>query len=373
MLEKFIINRKLLRELDFSIILITLLIVAFGIINIYSSTYIKSGSHYLISQLAFLLLSLVVAYLILAIDYSTIMGYTASIYWFSIGLLVLNDTIFKKTVNGASSWMKIGPLPAFQPSEIVKIAMILFLAKKFNDHEGGVKDFKDFLSIAIYAIIPVALIIIQPDMGMSLIFFFITLGIFFAMNLDLKVIGGGIAGLLALFALIWNSPLMQTYWKTRLISFIDPSKDELGSGMQVIQSQIAIGSGGLLGKGFLKGTQIAGGFIPESSTDFIFSVVGEEWGLLGAVALLCLYGILIYKMIKIAKNSKDVFGTVVCTGVISVMLFSILQNIGMTIGIMPVTGITLPFMSCGGTSLLANFIGIALVLNIGMRKKKINF
>lgn len=372
MLEKFIINRKLLKELDFSIILIAIIIVGFGIANIYSATYVKYGYHYVTSQLIFLFLSLVVAYFIIAIDYATIIGYSPAIYWFSIALLVLNDTIFKKTVNGASSWMQIGPIQ-FEPSEIVKIAMILFLAKKFNDHDGKVRDFKDFLSIAIYAIIPVSLIIIQPDMGMSLIFFFITLGIFFVMGLDLKVIGGGVAGIIALFVIIWNSPLMQVYWKTRLISFIDPSKDELGSGMQVIQSQIAIGSGGLLGKGFLKGTQISGGFIPESSTDFIFAVVGEEWGLIGAAVLLTLYGILIYRMIKIAKSSKDVFGTVVTVGVISVMLFSILQNIGMTIGLMPITGITLPFMSSGGTSILANFIGVALVLNIGMRKKRINF
>jgi len=139
------------------------------------------------------------------------------------------------------------------------------------------------------------------------------------------------------------------------------------------QSLIGIGSGGVLGKGFRKGTQTALSFIPEAHTDFVFAVVGEEWGLVGAVILLILYGVLIYRFIKIAKTSKDWFGSIVCVGVISTFLFSLIQNIGMTIGMMPVTGITLPLMSYGGSSILSSFMAIGLVLNVCMRRKKINF
>lgn len=372
MLEKFKIGKKLLRELDFTIIVTIIIIVLFGTLNIYSATHMKFGTHYLESQFIWLVGGLTLTYFILIFDYSIIQSYANIIYWFGIFLLILNDTIFKSTVNGASSWMKIGSF-SMQPSEFAKLGMIIMLAKELSKMEGKINDLRNFFKLAAYAALPMMLIIIQPDMGMTMVCFFIVLGIFFAAGLDLKVIGGGILGLVAVIAVVWNSPLMEDYWKVRLTSFLNPESDELGSGLQLIQSQIGIGSGGILGKGFLKGTQIAGGFIPESHTDFIFSVVGEEWGLIGGIVLLFLYGIVIYKLINIAKNSKDIFGSVICVGVISTLLFSVLQNIGMTIGIMPITGITLPFMSYGGSSMLTSFMSLGLVLNIGMRKKKINF
>jgi rod shape determining protein RodA len=372
MLKKLNINRKLFKELDFSVIILIMIIVAFGSINIYSATYMKSGSHYLKTQLIWAFLGLGVTYLILAFDYSIIQGYANMIYWMGIFLLVLNDTIFKSTINGASSWMKIGFF-SMQPSEFAKLGMIIMLAKQLNDMEGKINNIKNFLKLSIYAALPMLLIIVQPDMGMTMVCFFIVLGIYFMAGLDLKIIGGGISGLISIIAIVWNSPLMETYWKSRLISFLNPTADELGSGLQLIQSEIGIGSGGILGKGFLKGTQISGGFIPEAHTDFIFSVVGEEWGLMGALVLIILYGMVVYKFINIAKNSKDIFGSTICVGIISTMLFSILQNIGMTIGIMPITGITLPYMSYGGSSMLTSFMGLGLVLNIGMRRKKINF
>jgi rod shape determining protein RodA len=218
-----------------------------------------------------------------------------------------------------------------------------------------------------------ALIVIQPDMGMTMVCFFIVLGIFYVAGLNSKVILWGIASVIIVIAIIWNSPLMEHYWKVRLTSFLNPEADELGSGLQLISSMVGIGSGGILGKGFLKGTQIAGGFVPEAHTDFIFSVVGEEWGLVGAAILIFVYGMLIIRFIKISANAKDIFGSILCIGVVSTFLFSILQNIGMTIGIMPITGITLPLMSYGGSSILTSFMSIGLVLNVGMRKKKINF
>lgn len=374
MLNKIIISRKLLRELDFTVIIAVILIVVFGAANIYSATHLKYGISLMRTQLLWLIIGLILTYFILIFDYSIIQGYSNIIYWFGVFLLILNRLpIFKSTVNGASSWMKIGPLPAFQPSEFAKLGIIIMLAKQLDNMDGDINNVKNFFKLTAYAVLPMLLIIVQPDMGMTMVCFFIVLGIFFSAGLNLKIIGGGIVGVILLIAGVWNSPLMEDYWKLRLTSFLSPEKDQLGSGLQLLESLKGIGSGGLFGKGFLKGTQIAGGFIPFAETDFIFSVVGEEWGIVGAIVLLVLYGIVLYKFIKIASNSKDRFGSVICVGVISTMMFSILQNIGMTIGMMPITGITLPYMSYGGSSMITNFMSLGLVLNVGMRRKKINF
>lgn len=371
MLEKLKIKGKLIKELDIWTIIIAITIVLFGAINIYSATRLKTGTSYLKLQIIWLIIGLAILYFILIFDYSVIMNYAVLIYWASIIFLLINDTLGKVT-NGARSWIALGSR-GIQPSEFAKIAMIIMLAKKLEDMEGNINNLKNFFTLLFYALVPMGLIVIQPDMGMTMVCFFIVLGIFFMAGLNLKVIIGGIGSVVALIAVVWNSSLMQLYWKDRLTSFLNPAKDELGSGMQLLSSLTGIGSGGILGKGFLKGTQISGGFIPEAHTDFIFAVVGEEWGLVGAAFLLLLYGLLLYRFIKIARSSKDIFGSIICAGVIATTLFSILQNIGMTIGIMPITGITLPLMSYGGSSILTNFIAIGLILNIGMRKKKINF
>ncbi|WP_392486612.1 rod shape-determining protein RodA [Haloimpatiens sp. FM7315] len=369
MLERLKINKRLLRELDFSVLIIAIIIVVFGAINIYSAT---KGFDLFRLQLIWLALSLFVVYIILKIDYNVIRNYSAIIYWAGVALLILNDFVLGKVSKGAKSWIGIGSR-AIQPSEFAKLGLIIMLAKKLDDMEGNINEPKNFFTLVMYAGIPMILIYIQPDMGMTMVCFFIVLGIFFTAGLNLKVIFGGVFSLVAAILVVWNSGLIKPYQKLRLTSFLSPEKDELGSGLQLMQSLIGVGSGGILGKGFNNGTQTSLSFIPEAHTDFIFSVVAEEWGLIGAGILLSLYGILIYRFIKIARTSKDIFGSVICVGVISTFLFSLIQNIGMTIGIMPITGITLPLMSYGGSSILSSFMAIGLVLNICMRRKKINF
>ncbi|MCY6957798.1 rod shape-determining protein RodA [Clostridium brassicae] len=372
MLEKLKISKKLLRELDFGIIITAILIVLFSCINIYSATFRKSGIYFFKLQFMWLLLGLVVIYIILLVDYNIIINYAPILYWGGIALLLLNKFLLGGTRKGANSWIGIGSR-AIQPSEFAKLGMILMLAKLINEMEGSINEPKNFFKIAAYAVLPMILIVTQPDMGMTMVTFFIALGIFFIAGLKLKVIFGGLGGIVGLIAIIWNSPLMKAYWKLRLKSFINPSAYDKGMSFQRNQSLMAIGSGKITGEGFTNGLQIASSNVPEAHTDFIFSVVGNEWGLIGSLLLLFLYGIMLYKFIGIAKNSKDAFGSIVTVGVISTFLFSILQNVGMTIGIMPITGITLPLMSYGGSSMLSSFMSIGLVLNIGMRKKKINF
>ncbi|MBU3144892.1 rod shape-determining protein RodA [Clostridium sp. CF012] len=382
MLKIFRINKKLLKHLDFGIIIICIIIMLFGSLNILSATqYIYRGNnivsttinfHFLKMHLLWLMVGLFVMYLILLIDYKVIQGYANIIYWCGIFLLLLN-ALFPVKVNGAESWLKLGPLPQFQPSEFVKIALIIMIAKQLDEMEGNINNIKNFLILSVYSIIPVIFLLKQPDMGMTMFLFFILLGMFFIAGLNSKAIVGGLIGVSAAIALVWNSGLIRIYQKNRLISFLYPDLDPLGTGLQLTMAQIGIGKGGIFGTGFLKGSWAAVGSTPESSTDCIFSVLGEEWGLVGAIFLLTLYGLLIYRLIKIAKDSKDIFGTMLTAGIISMFLFSILQNIGMNIGIMPITGLTLPFMSYGGSSIITTFICIGLVLNVGMRRKKFNF
>lgn len=377
MLQKLQISKKLLRQLDYGMLFICVLIVVFGIMNILSTTRINLSTPDIWNttaikkQILWLVISLIVTYVILLFDYSFFMHYAPVFYWLGVFLLILN-WIKPTNVNGADSWLSLGPI-SFQPSEFAKIGLILMLSKKIEDMEGKINNLKNLSILAIYALIPVAIIVRQPDMGMTMVCFFIVLCIMFVAGLDWRIILGGLWVLALAIVLVWNSGMIKPYQKDRIASFVNPEADQLGAGLQLNQSLIAIGSGGPLGKGFLKGNRASGGFVPEANTDFIFASVGEEWGFVGSLGLMTLYGLLIYKFIKIARSSKDIFGTMVTSGMIGLYLFSILQNMGMAVGIMPITGITLPLMSYGGTSLLSSFIGIALVLSIGMRRKKINF
>ena len=373
MLEKLKIEGKLLKQLDFSIIFFSIVIVIFGSLNIYSAR--KDGLNYMKLQLIWLVISLFIIYIILLFDYTVISNYAAIFYWASIALLIYNDLTSHK-VNGSMAWIQLGSR-AIQPSEFAKLGLIIMLAKKINNMEGNVNNIKNFLTLSFYALIPMVLIVIQPDMGMTMVCFFIVLGIFFVSGLNLRVILGGIFGVITSIALLWNSNIMPVYWKKRLVDFILPGTDDMNSGLQLATSKIGIGAGSIFGLGSKFGASSKEGyvaqFVPEAHNDFIYSMVGEKWGLVGGIFLLSLYFILLYRLILAAKRSKDIFGSVICIGVVSTFLFSIIQNIGMTIGIMPITGITLPLMSYGGSSILTSFMAIGLVLNIGMRRKKINF
>ncbi|MDP4144536.1 MAG: rod shape-determining protein RodA [Bacillota bacterium] len=369
---RFIIGKKLLKNLNVPIIVFVLSIAIFGTMNIYSATYLKVGNSYLKLQLLWIFFGIVLIYGILLIDYSFVANYAKVIYWASVALLAYND-ITSKAIKGAAAWIRIGNR-AIEPGEFAKLGLALMLSKKINDMNGEINKPKNILTILIYAGIPMALIIIQPDMGMTMICFFIVLGIVYIGGINSKILICSIIGVGIMGGLVWNSGIIKPYQKARMTAFLNQdASDPLGDGLQLKESEIAIGSGGIFGKGYLNGTQISGGFVPEDHTDFIFSVVGEEWGLVGGGVLLFFYLMLILNINQVSKRSKDRFGQLMCVGIGSSLLFSVFQNMGMTIGVMPISGITLPFMSYGGSSILANCIGIGLVLNVGMRRNKINF
>ena len=375
-LSAFKLKLKSLEKVDKLMFISMVLITMFGILNIYlSKKAAVGGMGFPIKQSVFFIASIILLYFVLAIDYSIIKVFTPIFYWASIALLIL-VLIIGSTINGAQGWLRLGPL-SFQPAELAKIATVMMLGKKLEDMEGEINNLKNFFILAFYAVIPAGLIVIQPDMGMTMVLFFMVLGTFFIGGLDKRIIIGGLGSLVVGIVLVWNSGLIQDYQKRRITSFRNPETDTSGSGYHLRQSLIAIGSGGFFGTLNTLANDGTGGYasqyVPEIQTDFIFSQICQQWGTFGAICLLILYGILISRMINIARTAKDLFGTILTTGMIAYFLFAMWQNIGMTIGLMPITGITLPLVSYGGSSLATTILSLGLVLNIGMRRKKLNF
>ena len=375
-LSAFKLKLKSLEKVDKLMFISMVLITMFGILNIYlSKKATVGGMGFPIKQSVFFILSIILLYFVLAIDYSIIKVFTPIFYWGSISLLVL-VLIIGSTINGAQGWLRLGPL-SFQPAELAKIATVMMLGKKLEDMDGEINNLKNFFTLAFYAVIPAGLIVIQPDMGMTMVLFFMVLGTFFIGGLDKRIIIGGLGSLVVGIVLVWNSGLIQDYQKRRITSFRNPETDTSGSGYHLRQSLIAIGSGGFFGTLDTLANDGTSGYasqyVPEIQTDFIFSQVCQQWGTFGAMCLLGLYAILISRMINIARTAKDIFGNILVTGMIAYFLFAIWQNIGMTIGLMPITGITLPLVSYGGSSLLTTILSLGLVLNVGMRRTKINF
>ncbi|POO85140.1 rod shape-determining protein RodA [Clostridium sp. 3-3] len=375
MFRQFKLDRRIFKDIDKTILFSMISIVLYGIFNIYLCTKGGVNAGCATKQFVWLLISLVVLYIFLAVDYSVIMNYVPLFYWGAV-LLLIGTTFFGSVVNGARGWIRFGPV-SLQASEVAKIGIILMLGKKLDEMDGKINDTKNFFILVFYCAVPVIFILKQPDMGMTMVCFFIVLGIFYVSGLDLKIIGGGLVSLVIGIIVVWNSGFIEQYQKNRLIAFVNPTAYETDTGYHLIQSLTGIGSGGLFGSRPSITSEVAMGYaaqnVPEVHTDFIFSAIAEQWGFIGAMFLLVLYGCMLYKIIAIARTAKDIFGSVICVGIISYFLFAIIQNIGMTISLLPITGITLPLVSYGGSSLLTTILSIGLVLNVGMRRKKIHF
>lgn len=278
--------------------------------------------------------------------------------------------LFGHSQLGAQRWIQIGSL-SFQPSEFAKVFLIICLASFMDKRIEWLETFKDYLLVFAYIFVPFILVMRQPDLGTSLTFIAILIGMIFVSGFKYKwFFRLGIA-FIALLPAFWM--ILKEYQQKRIKVFLNPELDPFGSGYHVIQSKIAIGSGGFLGKGWLAGTQSQLNFLPENHTDFIFAVAGEEFGFIGTVFIICLYMIIIWRGIAIAIDADDDFGTLLAVGVTSMFMFHILVNIGMTAGIMPVTGVPLPFLSYGVSSLTTNLLLIAILLNIKLRKQDLRF
>jgi rod shape determining protein RodA len=366
-----LLDRKLVKNIDIGIIISTILLIICGMIAISSATHITSGGSIgtLKVQIVAFILGTIGILVILLIDYKNFGDIYMIIYGTNIFLLVL-VLIVGFSTKGTKGWIDFGPVN-FQPSEVVKLGFILTFAKYLEKKKDNLNRIIDVLPALMHLGIIVGLILLQPDFGTAMVFIFIAIFMLYAAGIGYKLIVGAFGIFLGSLPVLWN--LLMPYQKKRILVFFNPELDPMGAGYHVIQSETAIGSGKFMGKGIFQGTQNNLGFIPERHTDFIFSVIGEETGLIGALVILLLFTWLLLRCIHIAKVSKDDYGMLICVGITAMFLFHVLENIGMTIGLMPVTGIPLPFISYGGSSLLTNMAAVGLVLNVGMRRQVIRF
>ena len=323
----------------------------------------------LVQALAYFL-GFVAMLFVLQVDYSLFFGITKPMYIASI-ILLLSVYIPGLGIEQYSSraWINLG-ITTLQPSEFVKILFIFLMATYLTDHREDIKKFRGVVLAGLYAV-PIILIVLKEDLGSALVYMSIWIFMVFFAGIDYKIFLKSIIGVAAAIPIAYN--FLGDYQKDRIEAFLHPDNLSLPGNYQVWQSKVAIGSGGFFGKGLFKGTQKEMDFIPVQQSDFIFSVVVEELGFIGGFAVILLYGILLYRFIKIISNAVDWHGALIVTGFTAMFLFQIFENIAMTMGIMPVTGITLPLLSGGGTSVIASLIGIGIVLNVGMNSKKIRF
>ena len=363
---------KILKSLDYTLLGVVGLILVVSFFVLQSATVnasVKYELNFVYRQMAWALVGIVAFFFVLLVDCSKFAKYGKFIYGLNL-LLLVATLVWGVERKGSQGWLSIGPL-SFQPAEIVKILLILGLAQFLSSRVGKLKTFRDLLPVFLYVAIPFLLILKQPDLGTGLVYIAIMFGMLLVagappLMLFLLIAGGlGVASFAIWGHLTWDWWLpLKDYQLKRLIVFIDPMIDPRDAGWNIIQSKIAIGSGGLLGKGWGMGSQNVNNFLPEQWTDFIFCVLAEEFGFLGAIFLLILFFCLIYRGIMIARSTENVYGSLLAMGVISMFVFHILQNIGMAMGIMPITGIPLPFVSYGGSSLLANMIALGLLMNV---------
>lgn len=355
------------KDLDMVLFAMAFVVFLIGLLSIYSATQAKNlpiAESYVLKQLIWFGIGIVFLIIVVKISYHKLLDAAYLIYGINVILLVL-VLIMGHTRLGAQRWFSIAGF-AFQPSEFMKLSLVLALSAYVGQRKGAMESIESLIIPCILLAVPFILVLLQPDLGTALLL----VPIFFAILL----VGGAkpkhlmwmVAAGLAATPFFWHA--LRGYQKQRLMVFINPNVDPLGAGYTIIQSKIAVGSGGILGKGWLNGTQSQLNFIPEHHTDFIFSVIGEEWGFFGAVALILLYFMIVHRAFNIGNLTSDRYGKCIATGIAVLLSLQLIINISMTIGLMPVVGIPLPLVSYGGSSLLATLVAIGLLLNVGMRR-----
>ncbi|MGH2694213.1 MAG: rod shape-determining protein RodA [Actinomycetota bacterium] len=362
-----------IRHLDPTLLLTTLLLAAFGAVMVFSTTLHDlralgaDDSLFLKRQVAYAVVGVVALGIVAFFDYRHLRGLSPLIYGFTLIMLLLVLTPLGEVRQGASRWINLGAFQA-QPSELAKIAVVVALAAFLAERKGEVGAGHVAVCCAIVAV-PSFLIYLEPDLG-TMVVLLSGLG-------ALLLAGGakvrhfliiGVLGALAVFVVI-QAGMLKDYQKQRLTAFLDPTPDPRSYGYNLTQSKIAIASGGMRGKGIEgENTQTSLGFVPEQHTDFIFTAVGEQLGFIGAATLLSLFAFLIWRALRIAAMARDLFGTLIAATIAALWAVQLFVNVGMTMGIMPITGIPLPFISYGGSSLITNFIAVGLLMNVHMRR-----
>jgi rod shape determining protein RodA len=357
-----------LRGLNWALLGLAFFLFALGVLNLYSASSLRGAqglalAAYYKKQLVWGGFALGTMVLCMSFDYR----YLEVIVWPFYGLtvlLLLMVPVWGKTITGAQRWLSLG-LFNLQPSELAKVAVVLVGARMLSKAKGGL-DWRNLSKVLALAGLPAGLIILQPDLGTGLSLLLLLGGMIIYKGLE-RPVGRTLLVLLPLIApFCWF--FLHDYQKQRILTFLHPDRDPLGSGYHVLQSQIAVGSGQLWGKGFLGGTQSQLRFLPEKHTDFAFAVFGEEWGFIGCMLLLSAFCLFLFQISLVAQRSKDGFGSLLAIGVFFYFFWQILINMGMVLGLVPVVGIPLPFLSYGGSSMIVNFCLLGMVLNVSMRR-----
>lgn len=355
------------KEFDWVLFAMAIILSLIGIAIIYSATRSMGTNTNVIVQSASFCIGLGAMLFLCFFDYEQFINAVKYIYVFAVVILVIVLIFGTAGDWGARSWIRFGPV-GVQPAELAKICFILTFSYHLSKVEGRINEIKILFGLVLHIGFLLLLIMLEPDLGSALVFMFMFVCMVFTAKISYKyviaVLGLGTVSLPLIYRFV-----LSDYQKQRINVFFDPMIDPLGDGYNVIQSKIAVGSGELWGRGFLQGTQNQMGYLPTKNTDFIFSVFSEEFGFVGAFILVCLLFALIYRCFNAAKRSDNSYGRYICTGVGAMLLFHVFENVGMCIGLMPVTGIPLPFISYGGTSLVTNMVAIGLVLSVTYHNK----
>jgi rod shape determining protein RodA len=367
------LERRPLRHFDPVLLLTAAGLAVIGVLMVYSATHQSLlAQHldpgiYVKKQSVFLAIAAVGTAIAASFDYRFLKVYAGILYVASLVLLILVRTPLGTTVKGSQRWFSFFGFQ-FAPSEAAKLALIVMLAAFLSELRSSDRTLEDVFRATAIAAVPGLLVFLQPDLGTSIVLAAILLGVLIVAGARVRHLGVLAVTALVLVFGAFQMGVIKEYQVARVTAFWDPQNDPQGANYNRLQSEIAIGSGGLTGRGYLKGPQTNLDFVPEQHTDFIFTVVGEEFGFAGSAALLLLFAVLIWRAFRIAVLSKDPFGTYVAAGIGSMFAIQAFVNIGMTIGIMPITGIPLPFVSYGGSSLIVNAVAVGLLLNIHMRR-----
>jgi rod shape determining protein RodA len=365
-----------LRRLDWVLLLAVLVLALVGTGLVWSATRqaaIDSGGDpqaFLKKHLINITIGLALGAVSSLFDYRMLRAYAPVLYVLSIvGLLVVLSPL-GSTINGSHSWIVLPAGFSMQPSEFAKVALVVGMAMLLSekrDAEDEPRDVDVMLALS-FAAVPLGLVMLQPDLGTALVVSFLVLGVIAVCGAPVRWVVGLVASAALVAFVAIQVGLLKQYQLARFTAFIDPTADPKGAGYNVRQAQIAIGSGGFHGQGLFHGAQTQGKFVPEQQTDFVFTVAGEELGFIGAAAIIVLLGVVLWRAIRIALHAEDLFGRLVATGIVCWWTFQAFENIGMTLGIMPVTGVPLPFVSYGGSSMFANLLAMGLLQNVHMRR-----
>ncbi len=360
------------RHVDLSLLLATIGISGIGLLMVFSSTrqkQIASGldpAFFVKRQAVFFVLGIVVLGVATLVDYRRIQEFTPILYGGALLVLLLVLSPLGASRRGTQAWFQLGPYQ-LEPSELSKLVLILTLAAVCAGYKGDL-DTRGLLVVLGLAAVPMGLIFLQPDLGTDMVFVAILMGVLLVAGAKPRHIAAltlvGITGVI----MVAQLGMLKDYQADRLSAFLDPQADSQRSSYNLRQSQIAIAAGGVAGRGLFQGTQTNLSFVPEQHTDFIFTAVGEELGFIGGVSLLGFFGVIVWRTWRAAVLARDQLGRLICVGVLAMFVFQLFENVGMTMGITPITGIPLPFMSYGGSATIASFLGIGLVLNVHMRR-----